>query len=388
VRHSLFDEEIDRSVTPAVALDRERHGVPPDAIPLWIADMGFAAPEPVIRALVERARHGIFGYERIGDTYTGALTEWFARRHGWTVDTRGLVVTRGAVHALYLAVEALTAPGDGVIVQPPVYPPFFAAVRDTGRRLLNNPLVQTGERYEIDFDGFEAAAREATAFILCSPHNPVGRVWTPGELERAAEICLRHGVRIISDEVHADIVYPGAHHTVTASLADEVDAVTVTVTAPSKTFNLAGLQVANVFAADAVTRRRLRAAYASQGLSQPPDLGMVACEAAYSGEADRWVDQLVAYLDGTMTVIGQFLEEHLASVRWHRPEGTYLAWLDFTGLGLDPTDLRDLVIRRARLWLNDGDTFGHGGTGFWRLNAAYPRSVVRRALERLAAAST
>ncbi|MDR1151536.1 MAG: PatB family C-S lyase [Bifidobacteriaceae bacterium] len=383
---SRFDEVIDREGTGALALDRARFGLPLDVTPLWIADMGFAAPNAVTTALAGRVQHGILGYSVPTPGYFEALGGWFARRHGWHVDPRQSVQTRGVVHALYLALDALTDPGAGVIIQPPVYPPFFQAIRDTGRRLLANPLVEADGRYEIDFDQFEAQAREAAAFILCSPHNPVGRVWTRAELSRLADVCLRHRVLIISDEVHADFVYPGSRHVVTAVLGADVDALTVTCTAPSKTFNVAGLQLANVFASDAGTRARLEAAYARNGLSQHPALGLVACEAAYGGGADEWVDELVAYLNGTMAAIAGFTQAHLPGIRFIRPEGTYVAWLDMRGLGLDQAGLKRLVVTGARLWLSDGAAFGAEGAGFQRLNAAAPRAVVMSALERLAAA--
>ncbi|MDR2381664.1 MAG: pyridoxal phosphate-dependent aminotransferase [Bifidobacteriaceae bacterium] len=378
-----FDRVIDRSGTGALALDRHGHGVPADALPLWVADMNFATPPPVREALAARVEHGIVGYGVPTDGYYEAMAGWFERRHGWSVDPQSAVMTRGVVHGLYLAVEALTRPGDGVIIQSPVYPPFFDVARAAGRRILVNPLVEGPDGYEIDFDGFAGAAREATAFILCSPHNPVGRVWSRGELGRLAEICLRHGVWLISDEVHADFVYPGRRHVVTATLGDEVDAITVTCTAPSKTFNLAGLQLAHLFASDPAVRRRLVASYAAQGLSQHPALGLVACEAAYAGAADSWVDDLVSYLDGNMALLEAGIADRLTGVRFRRPEGTYLAWLDFREWGLDAAALQRKLLMEARLWLSDGVTFGPDGAGFQRLNTAAPRAVLADALTRL-----
>jgi cystathionine beta-lyase len=383
---SVFDRVVEREGTDALALARERYGMPAGVTPLWIADMAFEAPAVVRRALAERTEHGIFGYGLPGSGYFDALTGWFGRRHGWPVDPAWAVLTRGVVHALYLSLEALTEPGDGVIIQPPVYQPFFEAVQQTGRRLLANPLILDNGRWEIDFDHFAAQARSAAAFILCSPHNPVGRVWTRPELERLAEICLRHNVVIISDEVHQDFVYPGHRHAVTAQLSAEVAARTVTCTAPSKTFNLAGLQLANVFVSDRERRERLIRAYQRQGLSQHPIYGLVACQAAYGGAADAWVDQLVGYLDTSMSWIEEFAGSDLPGVGFRRPEGTYLAWLDFRSLGLRPAALRQLVTQRAKLWLSDGPTFGPGGEGFMRLNTAVPRATLKDAFGRLKAA--
>jgi cystathionine beta-lyase len=247
-------------------------------------------------------------------------------------------------------------------------------------------LVDTPAGWQIDLADFEDKAAQASAFILCSPHNPVGRVWTRTELEELAAICLRHGVRIISDEIHADFVYPTSRHTVLATLDSDVDAATVTCTAPSKTFNVAGLQVANIFAADDDTRLRMAAIYRRQGLHQHPALGLAACEAAYGGSSDAWVDELVAYLDRTMALIASPTAHQLGAVRVTRPEGTYLAWMDFRALGLDAAGLRHMVVDDARLWLSDGADFGTEGRGFLRLNAAFPRATIDDALKRLARA--
>lgn len=379
-----FDQVIDREGTGALALTRAEHGLPPDATPLWVADMGFRTPPAVRRALSERVEHGIVGYSVPTEGYYGALAGWFERRHGWPVDARASVQTRGVVHAVHLAIESLSQPGEGVIVQTPAYPPFFDAVKLTGRRLEVNRLARTDRGWEIDFDDFEARARRAAVFILCSPHNPLGRVWTRAELTRLAEICLKHQVAIISDEIHQDFVYPPARHIVTAAIAPEVAAITTTCTAPSKTFNLAGLQLANVFVGDRAARQRLIAAYRRQGLSQHPALGLAACQAAYSGAADTWVDALVAYLDRNLALVEQFLAAEAPAVGFIRPQGTYFAWLDFRPLGLDAAELRRLVAERARLWLSDGPTFGPDGAGFMRLNTAVPRPVLANALARLA----
>jgi cystathionine beta-lyase len=378
----------------------------PDVTPLWLADMAFRTPLPIRQALEERIEHGIIGYSVPTEDYYDSLGGWFERRHGWVVDPRGAVQTRGVVHALHLALESLTSPGAGVIIQPPVYQPFFEAVQLTGRRLLACPLLEADGAWEIDFDQFEAAARRAEAFILCSPHNPIGRVWRRDELERLAEICLRHGVMIISDEIHMDFVYPGAAHTVTASLAPEVADITLTCTAPSKTFNLAGLQLANIFAANSTWRQRLIKQYALQGLSQHPALSLVACQAAYSGANDAWVDQLVAYLDGNLNLISQMVSNQMPGVSLVRHGGTYFAWLDFrqllanktgqTTLEAQPrpdgpvpawrTKLDQQVLGEAKLWLSDGASYGAEGAGFKRLNAAAPRPVIADAMRRLAAA--
>jgi cystathionine beta-lyase len=383
---SPFDDLIARDGTGALALAGERYGLPADLTPMWIADSAFQTPRVIRQALKERAEHGIIGYSLPTETYFQALEGFFARRHNWYPAVHQAVITRGVVHAIYLAVESLTRQGDGVLIQVPVYQPFFEVIEHNRRQLLTNPLVQTADGWQIDFDDFEEKAHLAKLFILCSPHNPVGRVWTRPELEKMAEICLRHGVKIISDEIHHDLVYPRALHTVTAALAAEVGAITVTCTAPSKTFNLAGLQLANSFADDRSIRQRLTAAYSRQGLSQHPALGLLACQTAYSGAADSWLDAQVAYLDANLDWIEQFLAQRLPQVGYRHPEGTYLAWLDFRQLGLTADELDRAIIDRARLWLSDGASFGRQGSGFKRLNAAAPRAVIADALERLAAA--
>jgi cystathionine beta-lyase len=378
-----FDQVIDRQGTASLMCDgHAARGKEPGTLPLWVADMGFKAPPPVLDALSARVEHGVFGYSEPDSAYYDALRGWLARRHGWDVDRRWVMLSPGVVFALYTAVRALTRPGDGVLIQPPVYYPFAAAVRDTGRRLVTNPLTFDGERYSIDFADFEAKLADAKVFILCSPHNPVGCVWTEAELRRVGELCVRHGVTVIADEIHADFVYPGARHHVFAALDDSFADITLTCTAPSKTFNLAGLQLANVVAASPELRRAYLRAYRNSGFSQLGALGIVAARAAYA-HGDDWVDQLVDYLAGTRDAIRDALTTRASAVKLVHPEGTYLAWLDCRALGLDDDALDRLVEEKARLWLDPGTIFGPEGSGFQRLNFAYPRSVVSEAINRL-----
>ncbi|MDR3201740.1 MAG: pyridoxal phosphate-dependent aminotransferase [Bifidobacteriaceae bacterium] len=385
---SEFDRVVDRAGTDAIAVDHARYGKDPGLLPMWVADMGFRAPEPVRAALAERAEHGIFGYSDAGDGYFEALTGWFAARHGWKIDPAHVRFTPGVVAAIHIALNALTDPGDSIIIQPPVYYPFAAAIRATGRRVAANPLRRVGEtgRYEIDFEGFEAQARQARLFILCNPHNPVGRVWSAPDLLRLGRICARHGVIVIADEVHADFVYPGARHQVFAALDPEFEQMAVTCTAPSKTFNLAGLQLANIVIADPGLRGRFRETQSRAGFGHPPATGLVAARAAYAS-GGPWVDALVQYIWETMAFLANQISERVPGVAFRPPEGTYLAWLDCAGLGLDPDRLEAWVQQRAGLWLDDGRIFGEGGAGFQRLNTAFPRSVIAEAVDRLAAAA-
>lgn len=379
-----FDTVVRHADGLSIKYDFTGRGRPQDVLPLWVADMDFSAPPAVTEALSELAGRGIFAYSEPDAAYIEALTGWFARRHGWQVDPAWLQVTPGVVVALYLAVKAFTAPGDAVIIQQPNYHPFEEAVLGTGRRLIVSELVQGPDgRYRMDYEDFEQRIvdNDVRLFILCSPHNPVGRVWTREELAKAGEICLRHGVVVVSDEIHQDFIYPGYRHEVFADISPELAAVTVTCTAPSKTFNLAGLQNSNVFIANESLRARFKEAYARAGLSQPNVAGLVACRAAYA-HGDAWLTQLVAYLDENMNLVRDAVCGW-EGVRFDKPEGTYLAWLDCRALGLSDRELRELFTEKARVWLSDGFGFGKGGSGFMRLNAASPASVVQEGLDRI-----
>jgi cystathionine beta-lyase len=286
------------------------------------------------------------------------------------------------VTALYIAVRALTKQGDGIVIQQPVYYPFNSVVRQTGRQLLVNELVYNENKYSIDFDDFENQIKQAKMFILCNPHNPVGRVWTHDELVRMGEICLRYGVIVISDEIHQDFIFPGHRHYVFTALDRRFANTTVTCTAPSKTFNLAGLLHANIFIENESFRAQFKQEYASCGLSQPSIMGLVSCEAAYSGGAE-WLDALIGYLAGNMSLIQEFLQTHIPKIKLVKPEGTYLAWLDCSELGLSASELDNAMTNKAKLWLNSGPSFGKGGKGFQRMNVACPRSILNNALDRL-----
>jgi cystathionine beta-lyase len=294
-----FDSVIDRRNTYSIKYDPVSRGRPEDVLPLWVADMDFPAPPCVTEALVSRAGHGIFGYSEPDAPYFSALRGWFGKRFEWDTEREWLTVTQGVVLALYVAVRALTKPGDGIVVQQPVYYPFSSAVRQAGRQLLVNELVYNGATYGIVFEAFENKIKQAKLFILCNPHNPVGRVWTQDELVRMGEICLRHGVTVVADEIHQDFVFPGRRHLVFAALDGRFPDITVTCTAPSKTFNLAGLLHANIFIENEALRAQFKQEYKNCGLSQPGIMGLTACEAAYTGGAE-WLDELIVYLAGNM----------------------------------------------------------------------------------------
>lgn len=380
-----FDKVINRSNTNSLKYDfATQRGKPESVLPLWVADMDFQAPACVIEALAAKSCHGIFGYSDTDSTYFEVLQGWFSRRLGWQIEPQWLVKTPGVVNALHLAITALTQPGEAVIIQQPVYYPFASAVHLTGRKLVVSQLVLQNGQYRIDFADFEAKikAHQVKLFILCSPHNPVGRVWTQEELLRLGDICLRHNVLVIADEIHGDFVYPGHRHQVFAALSPDLQDITVTCTAPSKTFNLAGLQLANIFIPREPIRQAFRRAYAQSGMSQLGIMGIVACQAAYAGGED-WLEQLKTYLSGNLDFMRHFLTNALPQVSLVEPDGTYLVWLDFRQLGLSAKDLDHLIVHQAGLWLDEGPMFGAGGDGFQRINIACPRVTLERALNQL-----
>ncbi len=379
-----FNEIIPRSNTNSIKYDPARRSMPEDLLPLWVADMDFRTPSCVMDALIEKCRHGIFGYSDSGKAYFNTLQSWFSRRFNWQVQPEWLVKTPGIVFAVCTAIRSLTCEGDAVLIQPPVYYPFAAGVRANNRRLVTNELVYDGDGYTIDFEDFEQKIIDNSVklFILCSPHNPVGRVWTRDELTHMGDICLRHGVIVVADEIHADFVYPGHEHFVFTALKPEFADIAVTCTAPSKTFNLAGLQVSNIFIASNVLRDRFKEDLKRCGAGLVNVMGLVACQAAYEG-GEAWLEELKVYLTENLAFLREFVAAHIPGVRLVEPQGTYLVWLDFGGLSLSVDALDDLIVRKAKLWLDAGTMFGQGGDGFQRINIACPRAVLKKALEQL-----
>ncbi|MCD8124097.1 MAG: pyridoxal phosphate-dependent aminotransferase [Lachnospiraceae bacterium] len=365
-----------------------RRGKPADVLPLWVADMDFPTSSRVLDAVEARVRHGIFGYTEPTESYFEALTGWMRRRHGWKADPRWVVKTPGVVFALAMAVKAYTKPGEAVLIQQPVYYPFSEVIEDNDRRVVSSSLVRDEDgRYRMDFEDFEEKIQknQIRLFLLCSPHNPVGRVWEEWELLRVGEICLRHGVTVVSDEIHEDFVFGGHRHLVFADLREEFRDISVTCTSPGKTFNLAGLQVSNIFIPDAARRRVFRRQVNAAGYSQMNTLGLTACEAAYR-YGDIWYEAMLRYVEANMTYVRSFAEENLPGVKTYVPEGTYLMWLDFRGLELTEAEREERIVRRAGLWLDSGAIFGAAGEGYERINAACPRCVLEEALGRLARA--
>lgn len=384
-----FDRIIPRRNTDSLKFDyAKKRGRPENILPLWVADMDFSAPPEVLFALRERVEHGIFGYsDAAGSGYFDALNGWYQARFGYSFQESWLTKAPGVVYALCVAIRALTREGDGVLIQPPVYYPFTESVVENNRVLVQNVLVEQDGHYEIDFADFERqiAEHNVKLFLLCSPHNPVGRVWTREELLTMGNICLRHGVVVVSDEIHADFVYPGYRHTVFASLKPEFEAMIITCTAPSKTFNLAGLQIANIFIANSLLRKKFRVEVNASGYSQPNVMGLIASRAAYTHGA-VWLDELLTYLRGNLDFLRDFLARELPQIRLIEPEGTYLAWLDCRGLHLSDAALNRWITNEAKLWLDAGTMFGSGGEGFQRINYACPRATLEQALLQLKSA--
>ena len=386
---SRFDEIIDRRHTMCEKYDGvERAGRPADTIPLWVADMDFRAPDCVRGALRRLADHGIFGYTFVGDEYFDAVRGWYKSRFGWEPQREWLVCTPGVVYGFSAAIEALSEPGDAVLIQQPVYYPFASSIRETGRVLVNSPLREEDGAYRMEPpEDLERRIVENNVriFLLCSPHNPVGRVWTRDELAAVSDVCARHGVTVISDEIHADFTHPGHPHTVFASLSKEAEQSCVVCTAPSKTFNLAGLQTSNLFVPNEALRKKLRDRLRALHFEAPNLARLTACMAAYR-EGAAWLDELLAYLRGNTDFVRAFLANRLPALRLTEPEGTYLLWIDCRGLGLSDEALGELLTNRARVWIDDGPMFGPGGEGFIRVNAACPRAVLEKAFARIAEA--
>lgn len=380
-----FDTVPNRRGTNCFKYDFAREmGMPEDVLPLWVADMDFPTAPAVLERLHALAEHGIFGYTGVKDAYFSAVHNWYAQRFGWETQRSWLVTTPGVVFAIAIAIRAFTQKGDAILIQQPVYYPFANKVTENDRQLVVNPLVLKNGRYEMDFADMERKIVDyhVKMLLLCSPHNPVGRVWTKEELLRVGEICQKHGVLVVSDEIHADFTYAGHTHRVFASVKSEFADFTITCTAPSKTFNLAGLQNSNIF----IPNRQLRHAYKKElsacGCGGTNCMGMAACQAAYEAGAD-WLEQLKQYLAGNLAYIRQFLCEKLPDITLIEPEGTYLVWLDLRKLGLTEQQQRQLIVQDAKLWLDTGTLFGQGGEGFERINIACPRTTIEQAMQRL-----
>lgn len=379
-----FDTPVNRRGTMSIKYDgAEKHGMPGDILPLWIADMDFPSPPCITEALMQRVEHGIFGYSEPDEAYERAVIGWFSRRHGWQPKAEWMVETPGVVIALATALRAASQPGDAVLIQPPVYYPFYDVIRDTGRRQVESPLIYRDGAYTIDFKEFErkAVQEKVKVFLLCSPHNPVGRVWTDTELKTLGEICLRHGITVVADEIHCDFVRDGYTHIPFLKACPQLAQQTILCTAPSKTFNLAGLATSNIF----IPGKALRAAFVQQlhtfGCYNPPNvMGLIACRAAYE-QGEEWHLQCLKYINQNLNYVREFVGLFLPGVRLVEPEGTYFAWLDFSALGLTTEELNHRMIHEANVWLDDGTIFGTGGAQLQRVSLSCTRATLAAAME-------
>lgn len=382
-----FDEVINRLNTGCRKWDalEEVFGAK-DILPLWIADMDFAAVPAIRQALVDKANHGIYGYNTVGTSFYEAPRQWVKARHQWEIEREWIQSAPGVVPSINFAIQAFTVPGDEIIIQTPVYPPFFSCILKNKRQVVENPLLNFNGHYEMDFADLERKITPKTKMLLfCSPHNPVGRVWTKAELLRLSEICLRHKIIIVADEIHSDLIYSRHKHIPLASLSPAVSQLTVTCISPSKTFNIAGLYASFMITADPQKRSLLADVMEVLDFSKGNLFAVAAVEAAYY-EGAAWLDRLLPYLESNADYTANYLEKFLPEIKVKKPEGTYLAWLDFTRLFQEPAPLKEFLIQRARVGLNDGATFGKQGAGFSRLNFACPRSQLHEGLERIKAA--
>ncbi len=382
-----LDEVLDRTGSNAMKWEYTKNVFGrDDVLPLWVADMDFPTPQEVTDAIVERAQHPIYGYPGTPDALKKAFTDWLERRLNIEVHPKHLVTLPGVVFGLHIAAMGFTSPGDKIIVQSPVYPPFFSSIEKTGRHVLENPLIEKDGHYEMDFDHLESIIdRHTKAIFLCSPHNPIGRVWTREELTKLGDIAAKHNLLVVSDEIHGDLILKGNVQTPFYSLPDELSERSISFMAPSKTFNLAGLYASFAVIKNKAIREEFENTIARTGAGRLNIFGIEATKAAYT-HGEEWLEDVIAYLDGNATYLESALKERVPQIKMHKPEGTYLAWLDCRALNMTDEALKDWTIKEARLGLNAGITFGKQGSGFMRLNFACPRSLIEEAVNRLESA--
>lgn len=377
----VFDDITPRRATNSYKWDTAHDD---DVLPMWVADMDFRTAPAVVEALRKRVEHGIFGYTKVPPAYYEAITDWFARRHGWQIEKDWIIYTSGVVPALSAVIKALTVPGDCILVQPPVYNCFFSSIRNNGCEIVENPLLYINETYRIDFAGLEQKASDPKVklLLLCNPHNPAGRVWTRQELTRIGEICLRNDVIVIADEIHCELVYPGHTYTPFASISEEFLMHSVTCTSPSKAFNLAGLQIANIISADEYMRMKIDKAININEVCDVNPFGVEALMAAYN-DGEEWLEELKHYLAINYNYLKTYFNEYLPEFPVVILEGTYLVWVDCSILKRRSKEIVEVLLKEEKLWVNEGSMYGEAGEGFIRLNIACPRQVLIDGLDRL-----
>ena len=374
-----FDKVISRRGTDSYKWDSAESE---HVLPMWVADMDFHTAPAIVDALRLRVEHGIFGYTRVPDSYYDAVTGWFMRRHGWKMNREWIIYTSGVVPAVSAVIKALTVPGDKVLVQTPVYNCFFSSIRNNGCKMVSSPLVFAGNTYTIDYEDLEckAADPKVKVMLLCNPHNPAGRVWKWEELVRIGEICIHHGVTVVSDEIHCELVFPGHRYTPFASISEDFLWHSVTCLSPSKAFNIAGLQIANIVCADADRRAKIERAINDNEVCDVNPFGVIASQAAYNG-GEEWLNQLIEYLYGNYLYMREFCREHLPEFPVTILEGTYLVWMDCRKLCISSEELERRLFAEAGLWLNAGTMYGAEGEGFMRWNIACPRTTLTEGLK-------
>lgn len=380
-----FDEIVDRRGTDCLKYDfAVKRGIPEDVLPLWVADMDFKTSSYVEDALIERAKHGVFGYTESGERYFEAVAGWMKTHHNWDVKPQWLIKTPGVVFALAMAVKAYTNVGDAVLIQQPVYYPFSEVIEDNSRVIVSNDLyLGEDNRYHIDFEDFERKIvdNHIKLFLLCNPHNPSGRVFTREELTRMGDVCLKYGVIVVSDEIHNDFILKG-EHTVFSTVKKEYEEISIICTSPSKTFNLASMLISNIFIPNGKLKAKFKKEVDAAGISQLSALGLVATETAYR-QGEEWYTHMLEYIRGNIEFVKKYVKDNLPGVNVIDGEGTYLVWLDFRKTGIDARELDRRVIYDAKLWLDSGEIFGKTGEGFQRINVATSRETVRECLERI-----
>lgn len=381
-----FDTPIPREKTNSVKFDgRQQYFGTTDVSPLWVADMDFAVPECVTRALQERINHPVFGYTLYPESLYQSIIDWFERRHSWKIEKDWILMAPGVVPSLFAAVQAFAKEGESVIVQPPVYFPFFSAVTTNNRKLILNPLREFDGRYEMDFEHLESCAQQgAKLLMLCTPHNPVGRVWTEQELQEVLRIAREYDLTILSDDIHADLTYSGVTHTMLGRLSQTGDKIITTV-APNKTFNIPGLGLSALVIPNAEQRKAMKQIFESLHVGNSNPFSVVAFEAAYR-EGDEWLDALLQYLEATRDFVADYLQKNIPKIKMVKPEATYLLWLDCRGLDMTDSQLRDFFVKQCKVGMNPGIVFGEVGSGFMRMNIGTQRINIQEALERIEAA--
>ena len=379
-----FDEPVRREGTDSIKYDlREETFGRNDIIPMWVADMDFVTPEFITSEIHRRAHHEIYGYSFRPAEYFNSIVNWLAARHNWKIDRDWICFCPGIVPALNIATLCFTRPGDSIIVQPPVYTPFFSAAESHGRNLIFNQLIEKNGNYSMDFDSLERSVTNTTRMIIISnPHNPVGRAWRADELARLAEICRKNNILILSDEIHCDLVLPGNKHIPMAGISGDIADITVTCIAPSKTFNLAGLSTSSVIISNPVLRKYFNKKIEALHIGNGNIFGNIASEAAYT-KGHEWVDALMEYINENVNYVLEFCRRNIPEITPVRPEATYMIWLDCRKLGITGKELHDFFVHRAGVGLNEGSTFGQGGEGFMRMNLGAPLSTVRKAMEQV-----